>query len=226
MESVQVNEKVLKKTFKNMYKTAYPGGEKEIPTEDAAKLVSEALTKVGKEYSVEDATELLNRYDVDGNGMNNKKEVTNAVMVAAGLDVLDEYEIQKMKAKWLKKQEKLKNSTPEMKAKRKKTKHLFKGHMTLTLQEHNPTDSDEISLETATTIVSTVIEKMGETVDSAQVSEVLGQIDSTGTGVFTEKECKLAVRHLAGMKTIDFASLSAKKAKRALKAQKKASKAE
>ena len=128
-----VNGKVLKKTFKNMYKVAYPGGQKEVSTEEGANLVSEALGKVGKEFSVEEATELLKRYDVDGNGMNTKKELTNAVMVAAGLDVLDEYEIQKMKAKWLKKQNKIKNSTPEMKAQRKKRKNLFKGNMTCLL---------------------------------------------------------------------------------------------
>ena len=226
MESTQVNEKVLKKTFKNMYKVAYPNGEKEIATDAAAQMVSEALSKVGREYSVEEATELLKQYDVDGNGMNTKKEVTNAVLVAAGLDVLDEHEIQKMKAKWLKKQEKIKNSTPEMKAKRKKAKHLFKGHMVLTLQEHNPSDSDQIPVETATTIISTVVEKMGESVDSEKVAEVISQLDSTGSGVLSEKECKSAVRHLVGMKTIDFAALSAKKAKRALKAQKKASQAE
>ena len=212
-----VNGKVLKKTFKNMYKVAYPGGQKEVSTEEAANLVSEALGKVGKEFSVEEATELLKRYDVDGNGMNTKKELTNAVMVAAGLDVLDEYEIQKMKAKWLKKQNKIKNSTPEMKAQRKKRKNLFKGNMTLTLQELNPTDSDQIPVETATTIITTVLEKMGETVDEAQVAETVGQLDSTGSGFLNEKECKVAVRHISGMKPADFASMSAKKAKRAMK---------
>ena len=219
-----INEKVLKKHFKILYKTTFPAGDKEISTEAAAKLVSESMAKVGKEYSEEQATELLKKFDVDENNMNTKKEVSSALLIAADLDVLDEAEILEMKEKWEKKKQKLLNSTPEMKAQRKKNKKLFKGSMILALQKHNPSDSDEISLETATTIINEVIAGMELTADEAQVADVLTQLDSTQTGVFTEKECKMAVTHLAGMKPIDFVSHTKKRNKRKMKADKKAMK--
>jgi hypothetical protein len=225
MESApRLNEKMIKKTFKNLYKITFPGGEKVIQTPDAAKLVSDTMTKLGQEYSVEAATELLKRYDVGGTGTNRKKQVSNAVLVAAGLDTLDEAEVAELQAKWEKEQLKIKNSTPEAKANRKKMKNLFKGHMSLKLQEHNPTDSDDIPLDKATMIITEVLTGMEVSVEEAQVSELIAQLDSNGSGVMTEKECKMAVQQLSGMKQIDFASHGAKRAKRALKAQKKAMK--
>ena len=219
-----LNEKMVKKTFKNLFKTACPGGNKEMPTPEAAQLVSDTMAQLNREFSVEQATELLSKYDVGGRGLNHKKEITNAVLVAADLDTLDEAEIAEMQAKWQKRQEKIKNSTPEAKAHRKKMKNLFKGHMALKLQEYNPGDSDQISMETAMTLVKEVLSGMEVEVEESEVTEVLGKVDAGGTGVFSEKECKMVVQHLSGMKTIDFVSCEAKRAKRAMKAQKKAMK--
>ena len=223
MESAPlVNEKTVKRAFKTLYKTNHPAKEKEISTEAAAKLVSETLTNVGREYSIEQATEVLAKFDVDGNGMNHKKEVYNAVLIAADLDTLEEAEILELKAKWAKKKQKLLNSTPEAKAERKKNKNLLKGHLTLTLQKHNPSDSDEIPTETVKTIVIEVLEGMEKSVDEGQVDELLANMDSTSTGQFSEKECKMAILHLAGMRQVDLVSLGKKRAKRKLKAEKRA----
>ena len=217
----QVNKKELKAVFKEVYNLHDTEKTKEVPTDLAAKIVVECMKKANISYCEDQAKKILVEFDIDSNGLNSKKEVKRALMIAATIEEKNDIFIKKLKFKWRKKQLKKKNSTPEAKIRIKAAKKVIKAEFKTTFKSLPKENKKQISHEQAHDFFKTIIEKTETKLDEEKIKEIIAKLDMNGKNYLTKKDCKLGIQHLVGYKEIDFDDLAEKKQKWLVKRERK-----
>ena len=208
--TASLKKKDVQRVFKETFKANDPENTKMMDKEKAAKTISECMNKLNIAYSEEQAIKLLEEFDLDKSGSNNKKEIKKVLLIAVGLEELSQEYIAKMKKKWAKKQKKKVDSTPENKAKRKELKGVFKTHFKTTFNQISGPNSKTVSMEQAKEIVKEVVTKAPTEINMDDLDEVLKSVNMEGGDQVHKKSVGLAIKHYFGMKEIDHEEMKMK----------------